>query len=117
MAVKVGEQAPYFEFLDGIKGMNLYDLKQKYHVVIYRASDDNLEDKEEEFKRANIKLIDYIQILSEDFCQMFGCDENGDFVVIIDRYGTVQYISDKVPTFQDIMSIISYSEEDGCCAL
>ncbi|ACO04701.1 MAG TPA: hypothetical protein DEP48_04880 [Persephonella sp.] len=117
MTVRIGEQAPYFEFLDGIKGKSLYDLKQKYHIVIYKAKDDQLEDKEEEFERANIKLIDYVQLLTEDFCEQFGCDPDGDFIVIIDKYGTVQYVSSSVPSFQDIMSIISFSEDEGCCSL
>ncbi|WP_457622253.1 hypothetical protein [Persephonella sp.] len=117
MTVRIGEQAPYFEFLDGIKGRNLYDLKQKYHIVIYKAENDHLEEKEEEFEKANIKLIDHIQLLTDDFCEKFGCDPEKDFIVIIDKYGTVQYISDSVPSFQDIMSIISFSEEEGCCSL
>ncbi len=117
MTVKIGEQAPYFEFLDGIKGRNLYDLKQKYHVVLYRAENDNLEDKLDEFEKANIKLIDYVQLLTEEFCEKIGIDPDKDFIVIIDKYGTIQYISDKVPSFQDIMSIISFSEDEGCCSL
>ncbi|WP_456465114.1 hypothetical protein [Persephonella sp.] len=117
MITKVGSQAPYFEFLDGIKGKNLYDLKQKYHIVIYKAENDQLEKFEEEFERANVKLIDYIQITTKNFLQQFGLDEEEDFIILIDQYGTVQYVSNKVPTFNEIMNLISFAEDEGCCAL
>ncbi|WP_456382155.1 hypothetical protein [Persephonella sp.] len=117
MITKVGSQAPYFEFLDGIKGKSLYDLKQKYHIVIYKAENDTLEKHEEEFERANVKLIDYVQITTKNFLEQFGLDENRDFFILIDQYGTVQYVSDKVPSFNEIMSLISFAEDEGCCAL
>ncbi len=117
MTIKVGQQLPYFEFLDGIKGKNLYDLKQKFHVVIYQAQNDHLEDKEHEFEKANIKLIDYVQITTKDFLEKFGLDKNKDFIIIADQYGVIQYISDKVPSFDEIMGIISFAENEGCCAL
>ncbi len=117
MALKVGQQLPYFEFLDGIKGRNLYDLKQKNHIVIYKAEDDHLEKKEEEFERANIKLIDYIQITTKDFLEKFNLDKDKDFIIIADQYGVIQYIANKVPSFEEIMAIVSFSENEGCCAL
>ncbi len=117
MEIKVGKQLPYFEFLDGIKGKNLYDLKQKYHIVIYSSEEDFFEDKEEEFEKANIKLIDVIQITTKDFFKNLGIEEGKDFVLVADRYGVVQYISDKVPSFDEIMAIVSFSEDEGCCAL
>ncbi len=117
MITKIGSQAPYFEFLDGIKGKNLYDLKQKYHIVIYKAEDDQLEQYEDEFERANVKLIDYVQITTKDFAKHFGLDENKDLFILIDQYGVVQYVSDKVPSFEEIMNLISFAEDEGCCAL
>jgi len=51
MITKVGSQVPYFEFLDGIEGKNLYDLKQRYHIVIYKAENDTLEEYENEFEK------------------------------------------------------------------
>jgi hypothetical protein len=117
MAVKVGQQLPYFEFLDGIKGKNLYDLKQKFHIVIYKAEDDHLEDKEQEFEKANIKLIDYVQITTKDFLEKFDLKEDKDFIIIADQFGIIHYISDKVPSFDEIMGIISFAENEGCCSL
>ncbi|WP_457638664.1 hypothetical protein [Persephonella sp.] len=117
MITKIGSPAPYFEYLDGIKGKNLYDLKQKYHIIIYKAEEDSLEQYEEEFERANVKLIDYVQITTKDFAGQFGLDEDKDFFILIDQYGTVQYVSDKVPSFDEIMHLISFAEDEGCCAL
>ncbi len=117
MTAKVGSQAPYFEFLDGIKGKNFYDLKQKYHIVIYKAKDDHLEQYEEEFERANVKLIDYVQITTRNFLENFGLKEDDDFIILIDQYGTVQYVSNTVPSFEEIMNLISFAEDEGCCAL
>ncbi len=117
MTVKVGQQIPFFEFLDGIKGKNLYDLKQKYHFVIYNAKEDILEEKEEDFEKANVKLIDYIQITTKDFLKNFDLKEDEEFIIIVDQYGIIQYIDRKIPSFSEIMSIISFSENEGCCAL
>jgi len=117
MVARIGQRLPYFEFLDGIQGKNLYDLKQKFHIVIYKAKDDFLEDKEHEFEKANIKLIDYIQITTKDFLKSFNFDENEDFIIIADQYGIIHYVSDKVPSFDEIMGIISFAENEGCCAL
>ncbi|NPA58734.1 MAG: hypothetical protein GXN94_05525 [Aquificae bacterium] len=117
MITKVGSKAPYFEFLDGIQGKNYYDLKQKYHVVIYKAEKDDLEKYEEEFERANVKLIDYVQITTKNFLDQFGLDENGDFFILIDQHGTVQYVSETVPSFSEVMNLISFAEDEGCCAL
>ena len=117
MDIKVGNQIPFFEFLDGIKGKNLYDLKQKHHFIIYQQKDDKLEEKEDEFERANVKLIDYVQITTKDFLKQFGLKEDEDFVIIVDQYGTILYISNKVPSFEEIMGIISFAENEGCCAL
>lgn len=115
--IKVGGQIPYFEFLDGIKGKNLYDLKQKYHIVIYKAKEDLLEEKEDEFEKANIKLIDYIQLTTKDFLDKVGLSNEDEFIIIADRFGIVQYISDKIPSFEDIMNIIFFAENEGCCSL
>ncbi len=117
MEVKVGNQIPYFEFLDGIKGKNLYDLKQKFHIVIYNTQEDFLEEKETEFERANVKLIDAVQITTKDFLEKFGLKEDEEFIIIADRYGIIQYVSKKIPSFDEIMGIISFSEDEGCCAL
>jgi len=117
MITKVGSQMPYFEFLDGIKGKNLYDLKQKYHIIIYKAKNDILERYEEEFERANVKLIDYVQITTKKFLEQFGFSEDKDFFILIDQYGMVQYVNNKVPSFNEIMSLISFAEDEGCCAL
>ncbi len=115
--IKVGEQIPYFEFLEGIKGKSLYDLKQKYHIVIYKAKEDLLEEKEDEFERANIKLIDYIQLTTKDFLDKIGLSDKDEFIIIADRFGVVQYVSDKIPSFEEIMNIIFFAENEGCCSL
>ncbi|RUM61272.1 MAG: hypothetical protein DSY59_01760 [Persephonella sp.] len=115
--IKVGGQIPYFEFLEGIRGKNLYDLKQKYHMVIYKAKEDLLEEKEDEFKKANIKLIDYIQLTTKDFLDRVGLSNKDEFIIIADRFGVVQYISDKIPSFEEIMNIIFFAENEGCCSL
>ncbi|NPA13252.1 MAG: hypothetical protein GXO45_04610 [Aquificae bacterium] len=115
--VKIGDKAPYFEYLEGIEGKNLYDLKQKYHIVIYKAEEDHLEGYEEDFNKANIKLIDYVQLLTKDFPQQFGLDVDKDFIILIDNYGIVQYVSQSVPQFKDIMGMVSFIEDEGCCAL
>ena len=115
--LKIGSQIPYFEFLDGLKGKNLYDLKQKYHIVIYRLKDDFLEDMEDEFEKGNIKLINDIQITSKDFFEKIGLADKEEFIIIADRFGTIQYISDKVPSFEEIMNIIFFAENEGCCSL
>ncbi|WP_457625886.1 hypothetical protein [Persephonella sp.] len=117
MITKVGSQVPYFEFLDGIEGKNLYDLKQRYHIVIYKAENDTLEEYENEFEKAGVKLIDYVQITTKDFLESFGLDESKDFFILVDQYGIVQYVSEKVPSFQEIMNLISFAEDEGCCAL
>ncbi|RUM57840.1 MAG: hypothetical protein DSY60_03585 [Persephonella sp.] len=115
--IKVGGQIPYFEFLEGIRGKNLYDLKQKYHMVIYKAKKDLLEEREDEFKKANIKLIDYIQLTTKDFLDRAGLSDKDEFIIIADRFGVVQYISDKIPSFEEIMNIIFFAENEGCCSL
>ena len=115
--IKVGGQIPYFEFLEGIKGKSIYDLKQKYHIVIYKVEDDLLEDKEDEFEKANIKLIDYIQLTTKDFLDKVGLSDKDEFIIIVDRFGVVQYISDKVLPFEEIMNIIFFAENEGCCSL
>ncbi len=115
--IKVGEQIPYFEFLEGIRGKSLYDLRQKYHMVIYKANEDLLEEKEEEFEKANIKLIDYIQLTTKDFLDKIGLSNKDEFIIIVDRYGVVQYISDKIPSFEEVMNIIFFTENEGCCSL
>ncbi len=115
--LKIGSNLPYFEFLDGIKGKNLYDLKQKYHIVIYKSENDFLEDKEEEFEKANTKLIDYIQITNNDFLKKIGMEDKDEFIIIADRYGVVVYIDDKIPDFKEIMNIIFFAENEGCCSL
>lgn len=117
MITKIGSQVPYFEYLDGIEGKNLYDLRQKHHIVIYNSKNDELEKYENEFERANVKLIDYVQITTKNFAKHFGLDENKDFFILIDQYGTVQYVSDKIPSFEEIMNLISFAEDEGCCAL
>ena len=115
--LKIGSQIPYFEYLEGIKGKNLYDLKQKYHIVIYKTENDFLEDREDEFERANIKLINSIQLTTKDFLEKIGLNEKDEFIIIADRFGTVQYISDTVPSFEEIMNIIFFAENEGCCSL
>ncbi len=115
--IKVGGQIPYFEFLEGIRGKSLYDLKQKYHMVIYKAKEDFLEEKEDEFEKANIKLIDYIQLTTKDFLDKVGLSDKDEFIIIADRFGVVQYISDKIPSFEEIMNIIFFAENEGCCSL
>ena len=115
--LKIGKQIPYFEYLEGIKGKNLYDLKQKYHIVIYKTENDFLEDREDEFERANIKLINSIQLTTKDFLEKIGLNEKNEFIIIADRFGTVQYISDTVPSFEEIMNIIFFAENEGCCSL
>ena len=115
--IKIGGQIPYFEFLEGIRGKNLYDLKQKYHMVIYKAKEDLLEEKEDEFEKANIKLIDYIQLTTKDFLDRVGLSNKDEFIIIVDRFGVVQYISDKIPSFEEIMNIIFFAENEGCCSL
>ncbi len=117
MNIKVGQQMPFFEFLDGIKGKSLYDLKQRYHFIIYQQKDDKLEEREEEFEKANVKLIDYVQVTTKGFLDQFGLKEDEDFIIIVDQYGTILYIDKKVPSFEEIMGIISFSENEGCCAL
>ena len=115
--IKIGQQIPYFEYMEGIRGKNLYDLKQKYHIVIYRLKNDFLEDKEEEFEKANIKLINDVQLTTKDFLEKIGLNEKDEFIIIVDRFGVIQYISDKVPSFEEIMNIIFFAENEGCCSL
>ncbi len=113
--VNVGEQVPYFEFLEGIKGKNFYDVRQKQHVVIYN-SDIDLDQYEKDFEKVDTKLIDFVQIISKDFCEKFGCKEDEDFIFIIDRYGTLQYKKiGSLPDVEDILDFIYYMENEGCC--
>ncbi|RUM59010.1 MAG: hypothetical protein DSY53_03830 [Persephonella sp.] len=113
----VGKQIPYFEFLDGIKGKSLYDLKQKHHIVIYKTDNDTLEKFEEDFEKANIKLIDFIQLISTDFLKKLGLDNKEEFIIIVDKFGVIQYIGDKILPFKEIMNIIFFAENEGCCSL
>jgi len=117
--IKVGTQLPYFEFLDGIKGKSLYDLKQKYHIVIYKTNSDKdfLEEMENEFERANTKLINTVQITDKKFEEKLGIKEDEDFILIADRYGNVIYTGNKIPDFKEIMNIIFFAENEGCCPL
>ncbi len=117
--MRIGEKAPYFEFLDGIKGKSVYDLRQKYHLVIYNTKDsEEYEQLEEEFEKLGAKLIDYIQIITKDFCEKFGCEEDKDFIYVIDRFGTLQYRSiGYVPPAKEILDFIFYIENEGCCAM
>jgi hypothetical protein len=115
--IKIGSTLPYFEFLDGIKGKSLYDLRQKYHIVIYKSDDDSLEDRENDFEKANTKLISTIQITNKDFLDKLGVENKDEFILIADRYGTVVYIGDKIPDFKEIMNIIFFAENEGCCSL
>ena len=115
--LNIGDQIPYFEFLEGINGKNLYDLKQRYHIIIYKTEKDFLEEREDEFERAGIKLISYIQLTSNDFLEKTGLKGKDEFIVIADRFGAVQYISDTIPSFDEIMNIIYFSENEGCCSL
>ncbi len=113
--IKVGEQIPYFEFLEGIKGKNLYDVRQKYILVIYNSEKD-LDEYEDKFEKLDAKLIDYVQILTKDFCKKVGCDENEEFIIIVDRYGTVQFFkTGKLPEIEEILDYIYYLENEGCC--
>ncbi len=113
--LKVGDQVPYFEYLEGIKGKNLYDLRQKKNIVIYNSELD-LDKYEKDFEKVDTELIDFVQIISKDFCEKFGCDENEDFIFIIDRYGTLQYKSvGSIPDVEDILDFIYYMEHEGCC--
>ena len=108
---------PYFEFIDGIKGKNLYDLKHKYHFVIYKSYKTDLEKYEDEFEKANVKLIDEVQLTGKEFLKKTGFDEKNEFIIVVDRYGTIQYIGDKIPSFDEIMDIIFFAEQEGCCPL
>ncbi len=113
--IKVGEQIPYFEFLEGIKGKNLYDVRQKYILVIYNSEKD-LDEYEDKFEKLDAKLIDYVQILTKDFCKKVGCNENEEFIIIVDRYGTVQFFkTGKLPEIEEILDYIYYLENEGCC--
>jgi len=115
--LKIGGILPYFEFLDGIRGKNLYDLRQRYHIVIYKSDNDDLEDREEEFEKANTKLINLIQITNKDFLDKLGIRDDEDFILIADRFGTIVYIDNKIPDFREIMNIIFFAENEGCCSL
>ncbi len=119
MGLKIGDTAPYFEYLDGIKGKSSYDLRQKYHTVIYKT--DNYEDFEKlepEFEKLGAKLIDYVQIITKDFCEKFGCKEDEDFVFVIDRFGVLQYRSlGYIPPAKEILDFILFIENEGCCAM
>ncbi len=119
MEIKIGDIAPYFEYLDGIKGRSSYDLRQKYHMVIYKTkNDEDYENLEAEFEKLGAKLIDYIQIITKDFCEKFGCNEKEEFVFVIDRFGVLQYRSiGYVPPAKEILDFIFFIENEGCCAM
>ena len=117
--MKIGDKVPYFEFLDGIKGKSLYDVLQKYHLVMYNTKNsEEFEKLEPEFEKLGAKLIDYIQVITKDFCEKFGCKENEEFIFVIDRFGILQYRSlGYVPPAKEILDFIFYIENEGCCAL
>ncbi len=119
MKAKIGNQVPYFEFLDGIKGKTVYDLKNRWHFVIYKSSKVDLTEKEQELERAGVKLIDYIQILSKDFLDKIDVKNKDEFLILVDRYGTIQLIAeeDHIPTFEEIMETVQFLDDEGCCAL
>ncbi len=113
--IKVGEQVPYFEFLEGIKGKNLYDVRQRYILVIYKSETD-LDQFQDKFEKLDAKLIDYVQILTKDFCEKVGCEEDKDFLMIVDRYGTVQFFKiGELPEVDEILDYVYYLENEGCC--
>jgi len=119
MKTKIGEVAPYFEFLDGIEGKSLYDLRNRWHVVIYNSKNLDLYKYEEELEKAGIKLIDYIQILTKDYIDKIDIKNKDEFLVLIDRYGIINLIAegDKLPNFEEIMETIQFIEDEGCCSL
>ncbi|RMA93245.1 hypothetical protein [Hydrogenothermus marinus] len=119
MKVKVGQTVPYFEFLDGIEGKSSYDLRNRWHIIIYKSSKLDLSDKEEELEKAGIKLIDYIQILTKDLLDKIDIKNKDEFLILIDRYGVINYMAEgeNLPNFENIMETIQFIEDEGCCSL
>ncbi|RUM51149.1 MAG: hypothetical protein DSY47_00050, partial [Hydrogenothermus sp.] len=99
-------------------GKSSYDLRQKYHVVIYNSSNIDLSDYEDALLQAGVKVIDYIQILTKDFLDKLDIKDKDEFLIIADRYGIIQSISEKnLPDYKQILETVQFIDDEGCCAL
>lgn len=118
MKAKIGDILPHFEYLEGVYGKSSYDLRQKYHVVIYNSSNIDLSDYEDALLQAGVKVIDYIQILTKDFLDKLDIKDKDEFLIIADRYGIIQSISEKnLPDYKQILETVQFIDDEGCCAL
>ena len=119
MKAKIGSQIPYFEFLDGIKGKSVYDIRNRWHFIIYKSSNVDLSDYEDQLEKAGVKVIDYIQILTKDFLDKIELKDKDEFLILVDRYGIIQLIAGgkNIPDFREIMETIQFIDDEGCCAL
>ncbi len=119
MKAKIGSQIPYFEFLDGIKGKTVYDLRNRWHFIIYKSDKIDLSEYEDQLEKAGVKVIDYIQLLTKDFLEKVDIKNKDEFLILVDRYGIIQLIAEdqNIPNFKEIMETIQFIEDEGCCAL
>jgi len=118
LKAKIGDILPHFEYLEGVYGKSSYDLRQKYHVVIYNSSNIDLSDYEDALLQAGVKVIDYIQILTKDFLDKLDIKDKDEFLIIADRYGIIQSISEKnLPDYKQILETVQFIDDEGCCAL
>ncbi|HIE59503.1 MAG TPA: hypothetical protein EYH43_00220 [Persephonella sp.] len=118
MKAKIGDILPYFEYLEGVYGKSFYDLRQKHHVVIYNSSKIDLSDYEDALLQAGVKVIDYIQILTKDFLDKLDIKDKDEFLIIADRYGIIQSISEgDLPDYKQILETVQLIDDEGCCAL
>ena len=119
LKAKIGSQIPYFEFLDGIKGKSVYDLRNRWHFVIYNSNNIDLSEYEDQLEKAGVKVIDHIQILTKDFINNIDVENKDEFLILVDRYGAIQLIAEgeNIPNFKEIMETIQFIEDEGCCAL
>ncbi len=118
MKAKVGDTLPHFEYLDGIHGKSSYDLRQKFHIVIYNSDKLDLSPVEDELEKAGVKVIDYIQILNKDFLEKIDVKNPDEFLILADRYGVIHLISEEnLPDYKQILETVQFIEDEGCCSL
>ena len=118
MKAKIGDVIPHFEFLEGVYGKSVYDLRQKYHIVIYNSSKLDLSDYEDTLAQAGVKVIDYIQIITKDFLDKVDIKNKDEFLILVDRYGIIHTILEgNLPDYKQILETVQFIDDEGCCAL